>query len=521
MRSYSIATFALTITLAALSAQGDESPPKNILFLLTDDQRDNSLSGMGHPWVKTPNLDSLLDQGVRFRNTYIAEPTCSPSRVSLFTGMHERIHGIGFTSSYQLNEQQWNTTYPALLRKAGYHTGFIGKIGIEYYTFKNQPEKRFDFWRGHNGWARFFHRTAPNCTEYRHCREDTITPAMGECMAEFFDGLPAGKPFCLSVSFSVPHGSQTKSMYPDIPEGRSMMRPANENPKLANHPIYGSLYRNISFEIPADTATDPYRFIPRSVMDQSKGRATQTYPYSYHPTSCREHHIRYYQTITGLDREIGQVVDTLKRKGLWENTVIIYASDHGLLMGEYGMGGKALLYDLASKIPCFICDPGMRETVRGTTRDQLVSSLDLTATILDYAGTEAPDSMTGKSLKPLIDNPDAPWRTELFLENLYTGRDTPFAEGIRVGNWKYIRMFDGVVNYDETDVDFAGRSPDFEQLFDLEKDPGERVNLVAEYEGSQLLAELRAKTADHSQKLNGRRAAYRQHVAVTPRGSTK
>ncbi len=521
MRSFNVAILALASSLAALPATANEPTKKNVIFLLTDDQRDNSLSGMGHPWVKTPNLDRLLEDGVRFSNTYIAEPTCSPSRVSLFTGMHERIHGVGFTSSYQLNEQQWAQTYPALLRSSGYHTGFIGKIGIEYYTFKTRPEEKFDFWRGHNGWAKFFHRTAANCTEYRDCKEDIITPAMGECIAEFFESRPDNKPFCLSVSFSVPHGSQTTSMYPDIPEGRSMMRPADENPNLKGHPVYGSLYRDVAFDIPADTATDPYRFIPKRVMDQAKGRATQTYKYDYHPTSCREHHIRYYQTITGLDLQIGDLIDTLRRKGLWDNTVILYASDHGLLMGEYGMGGKALLYDLASKIPCFVRDPNMKDSARGTTCDNLVSSLDLTTTILDYAGIAAPDCMTGQSLKPLIANPNAPWRTELFLENLYTGRDTPFTEGIRQGNWKYIRMYEGITGYDETDVDFTDRTPDFEQLFNLQNDPEERVNVIAECEGTELLSQLRQKTAAHSASLNNRRNAYRNTVAVSPRGRPK
>ncbi len=497
-----------------------EAARKNIIFLLTDDQRDNTFSGMGHPWVKTPHVDRLLKQGVRFSNAYIAEPTCSPSRTSIFTGMHERVHGVGFTSSYQLNEKQWDQTYPALLRRHGYYTGFLGKIGIEYYTFRDRPEEKFDFWRGHNGWARFFHNTAPNCRMYRHCTEEIITPAMGECMHEFLDGIPEDKPFCLAVSFSVPHGSQTTSMYPDVPEGRSMMRPANENPKLKDHPFYGSLYRDVPFEIPAETATDPSRFIPKRVMDQAKGRA-KCYKYDYHRVSCREHHVRYYQQISGLDREIGRLVETLKHKGLWQNTVILFASDHGLLMGEYGMGGKALLYDLASKIPCFVYDPDMTPDIRGTTVDKLVSSLDLTATILDYAGIEAPDCMTGNSLKPLIEDPDAPWREELFLENLYTGRDTPFSEGLRQGQWKYIRMFDGVTGYDEQDVDFRGRKPDFEQLFDLKTDPQEKVNLIADYEGSDLLAELRRKTAAGSEALNQKRAAYKQTHPVTARGGRK
>ncbi|MFH1921756.1 MAG: sulfatase-like hydrolase/transferase [Planctomycetota bacterium] len=112
------------VLLNNASNAADKPPAPNIVFLLTDDQRDNTFGAMGHPFVKTPNVDRLLSQSVRFRNTYIAEPVCSPSRVSLLTGMHERVHGVGFTSSYELTEAQWERTYPALLQKAGYHTGF-------------------------------------------------------------------------------------------------------------------------------------------------------------------------------------------------------------------------------------------------------------------------------------------------------------------------------------------------------------------------------------------------------------
>ena len=149
---------------ASKSATNKNRP--NIIFLLTDDQRDNSLGIMGHPWVKTPNLDNIVKNGIRFSNAYIAEPVCSPSRVSFFTGMHERIHGVGFTSSYKLNEEQWSKTYPVLLRKKGYYTGFIGKFGVEYYIFRGQAEKKFDYYRGHDGWARFFPKTVDNCKKY-------------------------------------------------------------------------------------------------------------------------------------------------------------------------------------------------------------------------------------------------------------------------------------------------------------------------------------------------------------------
>jgi arylsulfatase A-like enzyme len=516
MRSIIPVIFLIPVFFLSCHQQGTkEAGRPNIIFLLTDDQRDNSFGFMGHPWVKTPNIDLLVKEGIRFSNTYIAEPTCSPSRVAIFTGMHERKNGIGFTSSYQLTEEQWEETYPALLRGAGYYTGFIGKFGVEYYVFRGRAFEKFDFWRGHDGWTKFFPKEfeGESCIPYHDAREEIITPIMGESINMFFNSLPADKPFCLSVSFNVPHGSQTTSMHTECEDWHSMMTPANENPKLKGHPIYDSLYRHTSFDIPEECAIDPYRFIPQEIMDQNAGRST-TYDYNYNLVSCREHHIRYYQTITGLDRVIGELVKSLEDRELKKNTVIIFASDHGLLMGEYGMGGKALLYDLTSKIPCFIIDPAIPDQMRGKTLDQLVSSLDIPPTILNYAGIDAPESMEGKSLISLMANNKLPWREEIFLENLYTGRDNPFCEGIRQGNWKYIRMYDGKVDYLEEDVDFRGRKPDFEQLFNLEKDPGEYHNLIGAYEGTAFLEDIRAKCKDYSNDLNRQRESYKQSTMV-------
>ena len=186
-------------------------------------------------------------------------------------------------------------------------------------------------------------------------------------------------------------------------------------------------------------------------------------------------------------------------------------------MGEYGMGGKALLYDLASKIPCFVCDPRLPADRRGRVVDKLVSSLDITKTILDYAGVAAPDFMAGESLRPLVEGRDVSWRDELFLENLYTGRDTPFQEGVRRGKWKYIRMYDGKTGYQESDVDFSNRDPDFEMLFDLAADPGEINNLIESQADSEILPSLRKSCAAHSHSLNQRRQAFKNTVRVERR----
>jgi arylsulfatase A-like enzyme len=504
-----------------LGAADSASDKPNIIFLLTDDQRDNTLGAMGHPFVQTPHLDALMRDSVRFKNTYTATPVCSPSRVSFFTGMPERVHGVGFSSSYDLTEQQWERTYPALLRKSGYFTGFVGKFGVEYYAFKGRAAEKFDFWWGHDGWTKFLPKEhdTPSTTPYHHAKADIITPIMGEAMTKFLDTAPGDRPFCLSVSFNVPHGSQVTSMFTNYPEWHEMKRPANANPKLKGSPFYDTLYRDIAIPLPTDTCTDPYRFIPKFIMDQDKGRRNQTYSYDYDLATCREHHIRYYQTITGLDHVIGGLLADLKKRGLDQNTVILFGSDHGLIMGEYGMGGKELLLDLSAKIPCLIHDPRTPQEQRGRELDHLVSSLDYTRTILDYAGIAAPAQMEGRSLRPLVEGKVSAWRDELFLESLFTLRDNPFQEGLRTARWKYIRFYDGKVGFKEADVDFTDRAPEFEMLFDLQIDPAERQNLATDPQHTALLAELRQKTATESVAINQRRQAFMQAHTVMPRPS--
>ncbi|WP_044214022.1 sulfatase-like hydrolase/transferase, partial [Saccharicrinis fermentans] len=510
--------YIILISIIALTTSYAQNKKPNIIFLLSDDQKDNTFSAMGHPYIKSPNVDQLIKNGVRFSNTYVAEPICAPSRVAFFTGLNERMSGVGFTSSYKLTEEQWANTYPELLRNNGYYTGFIGKFGIEYYTFKGKTNSKFDYWRAHDGWAKFWPKTAKNCSEYFDSGEDIITPVMGESIVEFLDQAPSEKPFCLSVSFSVPHGSQIKSMYPGNKDAADCMIPANEYEKLKGHPFYDTLYRNLNIEIPKETATDPYVYIPKNVLDQNKGRASNVYKYDYNPISCKEHHIRYYQQISGMDKVIGDLVAALKEKGLTENTIIIFASDHGLLMGEYGMGGKALLYDLAAKVPCFIYDPRLPEEVKGTTIDNLVSSLDIPSTILDYAGISKPEYMQGSSLIPLLNGESKKWRKELFLESLYTGRDNPICEGIVDGKWKYIRMFQiQKRKYSEKDLDFDNLKPDFEQLFNLQEDPMETNNLVSVYENTSLLKKLRKKTGRYSSQLNRQRESYKSDTHTVAR----
>jgi arylsulfatase A-like enzyme len=477
-----------------------ETPP-NILFILTDDQRDNTFSSTGHEWVQTPNIDELISKSTRFTNTYIAEPTCMPSRASLLLGVHERINQLGFNSKHRMTEAQWKHSYPALLKGANYHNGFVGKWHVNVRDL--EFEEMFDYWEGHKGHGPFFY---PNEDPASGPEEITVNRYYTDKALRFLDTVPEGRPFCLSLCYAVPHASKVRLMHTPFDESASL------NPKLKDHPIYGGMYRDLDIAYPLQspgTRENPYDHIPQSVLDQDGGRK-RTYIFDYEPAANKEHLIRYYQLITEVDEMVGELVAELEERGLSEKTLLVFASDHGVLLGEYGMGGKGLLYDLVMKFPCFVFDPRAPEETRGQVRDELVSSLDLTATILDYAGVGKTEFMEGVSLKPLVQStakvPD--WRKGLFLENLFLLRDNPLQEGYVEDDWKYIRYYKVQKFYADEDLAHDGVEPAFEQLFDLRNDPGERNNLIATPEAAEIANRLRAKCAAEVTRLNQTRATY-------------
>lgn len=519
-----IATFSTAVLTSGCLQHSNRHPSTkkrlNVIFLLTDDQRARTLSTSGHPVIKTPNLDRLASDGVRFSDAFVTDPTCMPSRVTFLTGLYERLHGVGFSSEHVLTEEQWSYTYPALLRENGYYTGLIGKFGVERYPFRGSPLKEFDFWRGHDGWASFFPKSKGNCQAYKDSEEDIVTPIMAESIERFLDSRPEDEPFCLSVSFSAPHGSISGSMFPEEGGGdQRMTRPADENVRLQGHPVYGDLYRDHDIDIPKECGTDTDPYIPTDVLRQEGRKGT--YSYAYTRETCLEHHYRYYQLITGIDQAVGQLVDSLKKSGLYENTVIIFSSDHGLLMGEYGMGGKALLYDLSTRIPLIIYDPTLPKSKRGRKNDALILSADVAPTILEYAGITPPEFMQGQSIVDLIHDSESDWRKGIFLENLYTGRFNPLIEAVREKQWKYVRYFRNPGHnkgkevltrsghYVDEDVDFRGKRPVYEQLFNIRTDPHEYDNLAKNSKYTKILNRLQKRCEVHSSDMMAEREKYR------------
>ena len=501
---------------AVINAPAEDRP--NIIFLLADDQRADSLSVAGHPFSQTPNIDQLAKNGMQFTNAFTVEPICAPSRFAFLSGQYERVSGLGFNSPYQISESQWKHTYPALLRDAGYYTGFIGKFGVQYYSLDGGGVAKFDYWRAHDGWLPFFPKDLPDnpATEiYKDANKDITTEIMGEYIEEFLNSRSENAPFNLSVSFSAPHNSVVSSMYPDgaDPDCESyacevMGYAANENPNLVGHPIYDQLYRDENISISEDTGRDPYRFIPEGVIDHAARK--QWYDYNYDADTQPEHLVRYHQTVTGIDRVVGDLLEQLKRLGIADNTIIIYSSDHGLLNGEYGTGGKGLLYDLVAKIPLIVYDP--RESTSGVHNEDndLVLSIDIPVTILSYAGIQVPKEMGGRDLYS-----DEPSRDEVFLESLTVAEGNPFIEALRTHEWKYVRYLEPAgCPYKEEHLDFSDQEPIFEQLFHIGRDPAERENLAGIQEHTEVLEQFRKRMRIRSSELTSSGRQYKEHISI-------
>ena len=447
----------LLLTLTGLSAAAAEKRP-NIIFFLADDQRYDQLGCAGHPVLKTPHIDSLAASGVRFERAYVTTPICAASRASIFTSLYERTHGYTFRTP-PLARRFTRDAYPAVLRRSGYRTGFIGKFGVGV-----QPgvlSEWFDFYRPLNRNPYF--KKMPDGT-LRH-----TTELCGDLATEFLrDSARHGQPFCLSISFNAPHAedSDKQNQYP-APYAVSTM------------------YEDV--EIPGPRLSDPeiYESQPE-LLKRSLNRVR--YYWRWDTPAKYQKNIRgYYRMLSGIDRVVGRVRRELKKLGLADNTVILYSGDNGYYLAQRGFAGKWSHYEESLRVPLIIWDPRAKKSAPQVVSAPVLN-IDIPATLLDLAGIDAPGIYQGRSLLPLVRGAvPKDWRKHFFCEHLmeYPVR-IPKWEGVRTERWKYARYFE--------------QSPPYEFLHDLKSDPDELTNLADDPNHSQQLAQLRKLCDDERRK---------------------
>ncbi|PWJ57863.1 arylsulfatase A-like enzyme [Dyadobacter jejuensis] len=488
----------LCLTQGAVIAQTLERP--NIVMVLADDMRWDYLAAMkANNLVKTPNLDALAAEGTLFSNAFVTSAICTPSRTSILTGMYERKHGVTFGSKSVMTEEAFANTYPMLLRKNGYYTGWVGKNhtpigktekGVGYKS--GVMDASFDYWQAGHGHLTFYpkknHSIFKNAEANNQIDiiQETIDGFMNADVAEqtahrFLHTRPKDQPFCLMVNFNVPHSSSTNSM-----------KQLSDDPEL-----YRSAYRDqmAQLEPPADYI--PYEGIktPKLPKRVYNGEYLNSYAWVKTEEALKENQIRTLQTVTGMDLVVGNLVEELKKQGVFDNTIIVFTSDHGLFHGEYGLGGKTFLYDIDLKVPLIIYAPGIskRKVV-----EELCLNIDIAPTLLDFAGIAIPEGMQGRSLKPLLQKTDKKWRKDFFSENMFMQQNYPRTEAVRTKDWKYIRYFDKAKDQHHVlslIAPILGEEPIYEELYHLKTDPYERNNVAGQPANQTILESLRKRCA--------------------------
>jgi len=437
------ARLAALVALAGFSAAAAAAPARpNLLVIVADDLRADALGAAGNPVVQTPALDRLAADGVRFERAFVTTPICVVSRASIFTGQSEARHGVvDFADG--LSDVAWAETYPALLGAAGYRTGFVGKFGVGGGSRAGD----FDYWHGFAGQGTYFAAGEP-----RH-----LTAVMGDQAIEFLQSQPRDRPFCLSVSFKAPHAE----------DGAAREFP----PDARDEALYAAV------EMPRPAKTELFDRLPPAVRT---GLGRERWTSRFATPAQQQATVRdYYRLVSGLDREVGRIRAALDALGLADDTVVVFTSDNGFLLGERGLTDKWVMYEEALRVPLIVFDPRLPARRRGRVERALALNVDLAPTLLDYAGVEPPAAIEGTSLRPVVEGRARLGRRRFLAEHHTSPARLPPSEALRTSRWKYLRWL-------ETE-------PVVEELYDLRRDPEERRNLAPEASHGTRLAKLRRR----------------------------
>lgn len=420
----------------------------NLVFLLTDDHRWDALGVMGHPIIKTPELDRLAGEGVLFRNAYVTTAICFASRASLFLSQYQTRHGLADFAA-EMSEAQQAGTFHALLRKAGYRTGYVGK----WHVGSQNQASRFDFWDGY--WASYEIKTGGVVTGH-------LTDHMGDRALDFLRTTARTQPFLLTVSFKAPHAQ-------------------DEDPRqFIPAPRFAGLYAKDSIPVPPTGEPAFFQSLPAFLRDpRSEMRLRWNLRFS--GTKLPESTRNYYRLITGVDEVVGRIRSELARMGAAENTVIVFMGDNGMFLGERGYADKWLPYEPSIRVPLILYDPALPARLRNQGREEMVLNIDIAPTLLSLAGLPIPASMQGNSLLPLARAERTSWRSEFYYEHPWTNGAIPTSEALVGRRYKYIR--------------YPGQVPAYEELYDYRQDPWERYNLVGSPAHKAALDSLRQRHA--------------------------
>ena len=432
--------------IGAYAAQTAARP--NFVFILVDDLRYNALGCTGHPFVKTPNIDRLAREGMNFVNAFVTTPLCSPSRASFLTGQYVRTHGI-LDNTNRSEASHKLVTFPKLLRDAGYRTAYIGK-----WHMGNDPTPRpgFDRWVSFPGQGQYIDPRL-NVDGRDIQASGYMTDLLNRYALEFIQQKD-DRPFCLYLAHKAVHGPFTPAdRHRDLYVGVTVERKPSAKDTLEGKPV-----------------------LRRPLPESRQGKQAGPGQRPGGPTD--EVILNQLRCLAAIDEGVGQLYEALRASGQLDNTLFVFTSDNGYLWGEHGLGDKRAFYEESIRIPLIARYPRLIRP--GSVAKGMALNIDIAPTFLELAKAPVPKSRQGRSLVPLMAGREAGWR-QSFLGEYYEEKQFPRIptwEGVRTQRYKYIHY----VNF-----------PEFDELYDLEKDPYEMNNLISDRSAQPVLKQMQAE----------------------------
>ncbi len=484
-----VLTLVLTLLLVSATFQcqqaDEETKRPNIIFIMTDDHTAQAMSAYGSVINQTPNMDRIARNGMLFKNAFVTNSICAPSRAVILTGKFSHLNSV-LDNRQRFDSSQ--VTVPKLMQAAGYQTAMVGK-----WHLKSEPTG-FDYWNVLPGQGVYYNPAFIEMGE-RSVREGYVTDLTTDYALNWLGQRDEEKPFYLMLHHKAPHrnwmpGPNHLNMYDDVDipipdnfhddyEGRGsaaktqemsiseIMFPVYDLKLLDDEPTNGS-DRFILRRLEAMTPEQREAFVA-AYKDENEafheanltGKALAEWKYQRYIKD-------YLRCVASVDDNIGRVLDFLEANELDENTIVIYTSDQGFYLGEHGWFDKRFMYEESYRTPLLVSYP--KGVKAGTTSEAMTMNLDFGPTMLDLAGIEVPDEMQGESLKGILTaggTEPGDWRQSTYYHYFeYPGVHAVKRHyGVRTKRYKLIHFYNDIDEW---------------ELFDLEADPKEMKSVYGD-----------------------------------------
>ncbi len=462
----------------------DSGKPLNVVFILSDDHRYDYMGFMGKvPWLKTPSMDRMAAEGAHLRNAFVTTSLSSPSRASILTGLYSHTHKV-VDNHAPLPEGL--TFFPEYLQEAGYKTAFFGKWHMG--NDSGDPQPGFHHWEGFRGQGEYYNpRININGTWTQFKDSTYVTDLITDHAITFIkEQINDGEPFFVYLSHKGVHGNfypakRHKNMY----KGEKAVIPDN-----FNSPNYG-LTQLPSFNSNTGKPRTGKEFYGEEMHPDWVKHQRESWhgvDYMYHGVRWEDEVVNYCETLMSVDESIGSVLNCLKEAGIADQTMVIYMGDNGFGWGEHGLIDKRHFYEESVRVPLLARCPELFNG--GQVIEKMVQNVDIASTVLACAGLDKPEKMVGNSFIPLLQGKEVPWRDHIFYEYYWEHEypQTPTMHGIRTERYKYIRYY-GIWDTNE--------------FFDLEEDPYEIQNLIADPALQDTIIKLNRKLYDWLESTDG------------------